>query len=328
MDLPDDFSPDDFDDDERSFLDTSPMAVGLVRMGRETEKAWYLGPPCNQTFLVDGIKYWIASPTLNRNALLGSYIPYGWYPKSQCLLTPFTKPLPDRIQEAEYYRLNLPQWMVAQKHRDESMAVRRNGDQPFLRKTARHKLEQQFQAFCASQPLPWSSKSSKSSNQPEPSQPTPPMSLQDNPHYILSLVDESIRTIGATILGPSRTVYTFKTRLDLKVKDLVIADTANGFVIVEVTDVHEVPLFDKDIKYCWAFQKIDVEAFNAMVDRDRQALDILRDARRRTHRQEAFAEVEKMIGPDAHRMRQVLLGQGDVVEMTSDSDSEATEKTP
>jgi len=207
-------------------------------------------------------------------------VPDGWYPKSKCSLV-------RNILNPGTGMLEVPQWLVERKQ------------------TGRPGVEGLFHRKQSNKP--------KSKSKPESNEPKYIMNLQSNPHYILSLVDDTIKTVAAVFAGGgNKTKYVFKTRLNLAVGDKVIADTKNGLSIVEVVEVHTVPTFDIDVEYCWAFQRVDTEGYQTMLARDKEALDILREAKRRTHRQEALLEVEKMIGPDVQRMRKAL--QGEVVE--------------
>lgn len=136
-----------------------------------------------------------------------------------------------------------------------------------------------------------------------------------NPHYLQTCVEDDIQTIAAVFaddlnikvkdIPKSEKRYTWKTRLDLEVGDLVVASTELGPRVVLVTEVHDDPRIEEhdEIDYQWAFQKVDSAANKELRDEDEAFKDRMRNEKRRSHRarvKELFEE-GKLLGPSSKK---------------------------
>lgn len=112
-----------------------------------------------------------------------------------------------------------------------------------------------------------------------------------NKHYILSLFDQNLKTVGATFKGGTQ-VYTYKTYEQYAVGDYAVVHTpSNGFQVVEITVLHETPDIDSDSKvdYKWLIQKVDVRAYDAQNLKDEGMFIKVKEAQRNAHRESARA---------------------------------------
>lgn len=113
-----------------------------------------------------------------------------------------------------------------------------------------------------------------------------------NKHYIASLLDETLQTVGCRFKGGNQ-IYTYKHRLgELKEGDeLVVQTPSNGPQVVTVARVDTVPDLDADssIEYAWVIQKVDRTAYDADLVRDKELFRQVKDYERANHRQQAKA---------------------------------------
>lgn len=110
-----------------------------------------------------------------------------------------------------------------------------------------------------------------------------------NKHYILSLFDETVKTIGVKFNGLGRS-YTYKTRLELEVGDQVVVETpSNGLQVVEVVRVDEEPDFeiDSSIDYKWTVCKVETATYEADKAKDAELHKEIARVQRRHHRDAA-----------------------------------------
>lgn len=110
-----------------------------------------------------------------------------------------------------------------------------------------------------------------------------------NKHYILSLFDETVKTVGVKFNGIGRS-YTYKTRLELAVGDKVVVDTpSNGFQVVDVVRIDDEPDFEVDslIDYKWIVCKVDVTEHEANQAKDAELHKEIAKVQRKHHREAA-----------------------------------------
>lgn len=85
-----------------------------------------------------------------------------------------------------------------------------------------------------------------------------------------------------TVAFPTSTnEYTYKTTLNLAVGDTVLVNTNAGMRIVTVTGLPQID--DVDLaayNYQWIVQKIDLEHYNAMKEKEEELLKIIRNKQR------------------------------------------------
>jgi hypothetical protein len=110
-----------------------------------------------------------------------------------------------------------------------------------------------------------------------------------NKHYITSLFDEGLKTIGVKFGGIGK-VYTYKTRDNFALGDHAVVDTpGNGLQIVEVFRVDEEPELDPDsvIDYKWIVCKVDLSAYHEQNEKDQLFLKQIAALQRKRHREQA-----------------------------------------
>lgn len=110
-----------------------------------------------------------------------------------------------------------------------------------------------------------------------------------NKHYILSLFDDTVKTVGVKFTARECT-YTYKTRLALAAGDEVVVETpSNGLQVVTITRVDEEPDFDVNsvIDYKWIVCKVDRTEYDAALARDAELHKEIAKVQRRNHREAA-----------------------------------------
>jgi hypothetical protein len=110
-----------------------------------------------------------------------------------------------------------------------------------------------------------------------------------NKHYILSLFDPNLKTVGVAFKGGSQ-LYTYKTYDDFAVGDLAVVHTpSNGFQVVEVKALHGTPDIDADsrVDYKWIVQKVDLKAYEQLEKKDEEMSAKVKEAQRDAHRKSA-----------------------------------------
>lgn len=111
-----------------------------------------------------------------------------------------------------------------------------------------------------------------------------------NKHYILSLFDDSLKTVGVKFKGLGKE-YTYKTRLTLEVGDHVVVSTpSEGFAVVEVTSIHDEPQLDANsvTDYKWIVCRVDTSIYDAQNASDEMLYKEIAKAQR--NRQRAAAK--------------------------------------
>lgn len=114
-----------------------------------------------------------------------------------------------------------------------------------------------------------------------------------NSHYMLTLFDDTVRTVGVRFQGLGKT-YTYKTRLPLEIGDSVVVETSsNGLQVVTVARIDEDPDIapDSAIDYKWIVCKVDLETYTKDVERDNELLKQIRAMQRKRHREQARAAI-------------------------------------
>lgn len=118
-----------------------------------------------------------------------------------------------------------------------------------------------------------------------------------NTHYLHSLIDESVRTVGVrfnTAAGTgtsaplwSQKVYTYKTREPFSIDDLVVVEVPAGMSVAKVVRVDDDPQLDANtsLAYRWVVQKVDLRAYNALVDDDKRFEREIMKLQRKKHRE-------------------------------------------
>jgi len=92
--------------------------------------------------------------------------------------------------------------------------------------------------------------------------------------------------------------YTFKTNLNLKVEDLVIVEGSGCFKTVRVVVVHDEPQIDldADFDYKWVVSKLDLTAYNEIVEGEKAALKLLTNMERDKVRKAAQEQLVELYG--------------------------------
>jgi len=107
---------------------------------------------------------------------------------------------------------------------------------------------------------------------------------------ILNAVQEQqgIKTIGCVFNATKyaegkQRVYTYKTWMDHVVGDFVVIETAKGYSVVEVHEVHETSQINgvTDIDYKWVVDKVDLTAYGLKLAKDRNSIKDIEDDLRR-----------------------------------------------
>ena len=119
-----------------------------------------------------------------------------------------------------------------------------------------------------------------------------------NPHYIISLWDDKIKTVEVNLPNNSKN-YTYKTHLDLTAGDHVVCPVAhNGkstYTIGVVSEVHTEVMLDRNdgTPYKWVVQKVDTDAHEAAAKRDEDAIRVYRQFQRANTRRELAKQIEE-----------------------------------
>ena len=94
--------------------------------------------------------------------------------------------------------------------------------------------------------------------------------------------NNNVKTVGCMFItanyapGHER-YYTYKTTLALEVGDYVVVETAKGFTVVQVAEVHDESQIrgTTDIEYKWVVCKIDATDYDVLVANDKKALAVI-----------------------------------------------------
>lgn len=116
-----------------------------------------------------------------------------------------------------------------------------------------------------------------------------------NPHYLQTIMDETIKTVGVRFdKSVHAKTYTYKTRLDLEPGDDVLVCVSGEFKIVYVVEVHDVPNIDEHSRadYKWIVQKLDMSAYQDMLDEDEEFKESTRKHLRMIRRRQFLETLE------------------------------------
>lgn len=95
-----------------------------------------------------------------------------------------------------------------------------------------------------------------------------------NPHYIQSLKDDSIHTVGIQF-RQGETEYTYKTRLKLKDGNKVLIQNRHAnYQVVTVSRIDRIPQLDRysDINYQWVLEKVRTKKHKKHLKKDKKSI--------------------------------------------------------
>ncbi len=130
-------------------------------------------------------------------------------------------------------------------------------------------------------------------NYPPRNQEKKPMSM--NLNTLAFLVRDDVTTCNVVFATGSQKEYIFKITRKLAAKctvgDQLVVDTCNGLRVAELSEVHDEPQVDPedDVDYRWAFQRVNLDLLEELVDQERLIEDRLKARRKLSHRQQALA---------------------------------------
>lgn len=122
--------------------------------------------------------------------------------------------------------------------------------------------------------------------------------------HILTLLQENYTTVKVRFAEGNGKLYTYKAPNDLELKefDIAVVYASGQYKVVTVMDVDVVPVLDLDAEYDyrWIVQKVDTDAYEERLEREKQfeqlLLQIERKKQQRAIRDELIAGLDKLPG--------------------------------
>lgn len=142
-----------------------------------------------------------------------------------------------------------------------------------------------------------------------------------NKYYMLSLVDETIKTVGAVHVPYERhqkdsnrhQVYNYLTKMtDLKPGDQVLVPYpeeglgtgGQGFMLVCVVEIHEEAKIDEnsDFEYKWVASRFDSSTYDELLATAKRQIDRLDSFKKQKQRESAIAALNEDLGEDGIKL--------------------------
>ena len=137
------------------------------------------------------------------------------------------------------------------------------------------------------------------------------MKSEINPHYLQTIADETIKTVGVMFPPTARQeyhgnnnsgkVYTYKTRLKLETGDKAVVhtptDAGHEYKVVTVVRVDDTPdiALTSSMDYKWIVQKVDTLEHGNLTEQDKAFAKAVLNKQREQHRQRAQEELSELI---------------------------------
>jgi len=120
--------------------------------------------------------------------------------------------------------------------------------------------------------------------------------LELNPHYIHSLIDPTIKTVGVRF-NNGQTDYTYKTDLKLKLGNKVLIRNRHGnFQVVAVSRIDTQPKLERfsSIDYQWILEKVSVKRYKRRLKMDKATIQEIKDHLIETQRNDDKDELKEL----------------------------------
>lgn len=115
-----------------------------------------------------------------------------------------------------------------------------------------------------------------------------------NSHIVL-LINDSVSVVKCSYeSGHQAPVYSFKTTIpDLAVGDLVVipTDSRHKFTVVRVEETDVDWDYDSGVELKWIVDRVDIPAYQAILDYEQKAITAVQKAERRKKREELKSSV-------------------------------------